>query len=286
MKNKFIKGIFIVFLLVSLKAFSQDMQGIAVYQTKTKLDMNFDESRIPPDRLKRIQEMMKNQLEKTYDLTFNKTASIYKEEEKLDQPTQGRGMRFTIFGGASSGVQYKNIQEKKSVKEEEFSGKNFLIVDELTPYDWKLEQETKMIGNYMCFKATSVYKEEKKEAIRFGPPLRENNEDDKEKEEKPKEMVDVVITAWYTLDIPVSNGPGKYWGLPGLILEISDGNTQILCTKITMNTKEKTDLSEPTKGKEVTQAEFDEIIAKKMEEMRERFRNERQKNDGRGMMRF
>ena len=286
MKNKFIKGIFIVFLLVSLKAFSQDMQGIAVYQTKTKLDMNFDESRIPPDRLKRIQEMMKNQLEKTYDLTFNKTASIYKEEEKLDQPTQGRGMRFTIFGGASSGVHYKNIQEKKSVKEEEFSGKNFLIVDELTPYDWKLEQETKMIGNYMCFKATSVYKEEKKEAIRFGPPSRENNEDDKEKEEKPKEMVDVVITAWYTLDIPVSNGPGKYWGLPGLILEISDGNTQILCTKITMNTKEKTDLSEPTKGKEVTQAEFDEIIAKKMEEMRERFRNERQKNDGRGMMRF
>jgi GLPGLI family protein len=33
---------------------------------------------------------------------------------------------------------------------------------------------------------------------------------------------DVTITAWYT-EIQVNQGPENYWGLPGLILEINDG---------------------------------------------------------------
>jgi GLPGLI family protein len=37
--------------------------------------------------------------------------------------------------------------------------------------------------------------------------------------EMPK---DVTITAWYTPEIPVNQGPENYWGLPGLILEIND----------------------------------------------------------------
>ncbi len=50
---------------------------------------------------------------------------------------------------------------------------------------------------------------------------------------------EVTVTAWYTLDIPISQGPGEYWGLPGLILEVSEGRTAILCSKITLNPKEK-----------------------------------------------
>jgi GLPGLI family protein len=45
--------------------------------------------------------------------------------------------------------------------------------------------------------------------------------------EMPK---DVTITAWYTPEIP-NQGPENYWGLPGLILEINDGKTVILCRK-------------------------------------------------------
>jgi GLPGLI family protein len=30
----------------------------------------------------------------------------------------------------------------------------------------------------------------------------------------------VVTTAWYTPQIPVSNGPRNYHGLPGLIMEV------------------------------------------------------------------
>tara|TARA_R110001583_G_scaffold86860_1_gene226720 strand:+ start:56549 stop:57412 length:864 start_codon:yes stop_codon:yes gene_type:complete len=284
MNNFLLKSttLLIVLMVSSLQA--QDFQGKAMYQTKSSLNMDFAGSGIPADRIKKMKERMKNQLEKTYVLTFNKTASIYKQEEKLDQSSKGRGgMRFMMMGGIGSGKYYKNSQTKTLAKENEFSGKNFLIKDDLITYEWKMEQETKMIGENLCFKATTVIERPVRNTnFRFG---RRNNKEE-EKKEEPKETVMelIIVTAWYTLDIPVSHGPDDYWGLPGLILEVSDGNTQILCTKIVMNPKEKTDITEPTKGKVVSQKEYDEILKNKMKEMRERMGNEREKSGGHRIM--
>ena len=283
MNNIFLKITSVILFLTVTSISAQDFQGQAVYQTKSTLDMDFAGSGIPADRIKRIKEMMKNQLEKTYTLSFNKTASIYKEETKLDQAGNARGgMRFMMMGGAGSGKYYKNTQAKKSSRERELSGKNFLIKDDLITYEWKMEEETKMIGENLCFKATTVIERpERTNNIRFG--RRNNNDDDKEEEENEEvKMEQVIVTAWYTLNIPVSHGPGDYWGLPGLILEISEGNTQILCTKIVINPKEKEEIAEPKKGKVVSQKEFDEIQTQKMKEMRERFGNERKKSGGGG----
>jgi len=282
MINILLKSIVLVFLLIQTALSAQDFQGSAVYQTKTKFEMDLSSSGIPADRMKRIQEMMKNQLEKTYILTFDKTASIYKEEEKLDQGAGGRGgMRFMMMGGGATGKYYKNIQTKTLAKENEFSGKNFLIKDSLKTYEWKMEQETKMIGENLCFKATTII-EMPASANNFTFGRRNNDNKDEEKEEEEKiELVPVI--AWYSMDIPVSHGPGDYWGLPGLILEINAGNTQILCTKIVINPKEKADISEPSKGKVVTQKEYDEILKEKMKEMRDRMRNEREKSGDGGM---
>jgi GLPGLI family protein len=82
----------------------------------------------------------------------------------------------------------------------------------------------------------------------------------------PKEN---IITAWYCPEIPINQGPENYWGLPGLILEVSDGKTIILCSKIVMNSKDKVEIKPVAKGKEVSQTEYNEIIKKKMEEMQE-----------------
>lgn len=76
------------------------------------------------------------------------------------------------------------------------------------------------------------------------------------------------IEAWYTLQIPVSNGPAEYWGLPGLILEVSAGNTTILCSKIILNPKEKLTIVAPDKGKEITKSDYQKTIQEKMLEMR------------------
>lgn len=83
------------------------------------------------------------------------------------------------------------------------------------------------------------------------------------------------ITAWFTPEIPVNQGPEMYWGLPGLILEVNDGKTVILCSKVVLNSKDKAEIKAPTKGTVVTQKEFDETVTKKMEEWR-------QMNQGRG----
>lgn len=284
MKSILLKSTTVLILFISSFAFAQDFQGKAIYQTKTTLDMDFANSGIPADRIKMIQERMKSQLEKIFELSFDKVASIYKEEIKLDQSAGGRGgMRFMMMGGGASGDYYKNTQTKMAVKENEFSGKNFLIKDVLKTYEWKMEQETKMIGQNMCFKATTVIEVPVRPEFRFGRRNAEQNNKDRaekeEKEEAPK-MEQIIVTAWYALDIPVSHGPGDFWGLPGLILEVAYGDTNILCTKIVMNPKDKVEIKEPSKGKEVSQKEYDEIIAEKMKEMQERFRNERQKSGG------
>ncbi|MBP8792459.1 MAG: GLPGLI family protein [Lutibacter sp.] len=279
----------ILFLLMSIVVKSQDFQGVATYQTKTKFSIDLSTSGIPADRIKMIEERMKSQLEKTFTLNFNKTASIYKEEQKLSQSEglggpgggPGGGMRMMMMGGNATGNYYKNTATKTSTKENEFSGKNFLVKDNLVSYDWKMEQETKMIGNYMCFKATTIVEMAEKQSFNFRRP--EDRKEEEKAPEKPK-MEPVIVTAWYSLDIPVNHGPDDYWGLPGLIFEISYGETNIMCTKIVLNPKEKTTIEEPSKGKVVTQLEYDTIVEEKTKEMRERFQDERQKsgNEGRG----
>lgn len=82
----------------------------------------------------------------------------------------------------------------------------------------------------------------------------------------PKE---ITITAWYTPEIPINQGPEGYWGLPGLILEVNDGKTVILCSKVVLNSKEKVEIKAPNKGKETSQKEYDETVTKKMKEMSE-----------------
>jgi len=76
----------------------------------------------------------------------------------------------------------------------------------------------------------------------------------------PKE---ITITAWYTPEIPVNQGPEGYWGLPGLILEVNDGKTTILCSKVVLNSKDKVEIKAPTKGKVVTQKDYDDTVIKK-----------------------
>ena len=60
----------------------------------------------------------------------------------------------------------------------------------------------------------------------------------------------VEVVAWFTPEIPVSTGPSWYQGLPGLILEVNDDKTTILCTKIVLNPDEKSKIKRPKKGRQ------------------------------------
>jgi len=259
----------------------QDFQGKAYYESKTTIDMdNWGGGQLSEERKKQIAERMKSMFEKTYVLIFNKTESIYKEEEKLEAPGQSRGfgmMMSSFIGGA----QYKNVKNNQLLQEQEFFGKQFLIRDSLPNLVWEMGNETKQIGQYTCFKATAT---KKVDEMDFNSMRRRSSDDDNKKEkdstktkvsddpmdeiEVPKE---VLVTAWYTPQIPVNNGPGEYWGLPGLILEVNADRTTILCSKIVLNPKEKEEIKTPSKGKEVTKKEYNDIMKKKIAEMREMY---------------
>ena len=266
---------------------AQEFQGMAVYESKTStadFTKSFSGNRdITPEMQKQIEERMRKMFEKTFILNFDKTASIYKEEEKLDAPGQQGGGRMMSSMMGGGGTHYKNVKEKQFSVDKEFFGKEFVIKDSLPKYDWKLEGESKQIGSYTCFKATAVVKVSTSDFRNFRPKNRDKKEADKKPEtvkdstktaktnftddwEMPKEN---TITAWYCPEIPINQGPENYWGLPGLILEVNDGKTVMLCTKIVMNSKEKVAIKAVGKGKQVTQKEYDEIVKKKMEEMME-----------------
>lgn len=275
-------------LLCTTSIFAQNFQGKAYYQSKTTMDTdNWGGRELSEEQKKRIKERMKSFLEKVYILDFSKTASVYKEEEKIEAPGQGGrgGFGSMMMGSFSQGEQYKDVQKGVTIESKEFFGKQFLIKDSLPKLEWKMEGETKQIGKYLCFKATALKKVDELDFSSMRPRNRDNDKD-KTPEEKKQDSIkaakdpfsqidipkEILVTAWYTLDIPVNQGPGEYWGLPGLILEINAYRTTILCSKIVMNPEEKDPIEEPTKGKEVTRKEYNEIVKTKMEEMRDMYR--------------
>lgn len=116
-------------------------------------------------------------------------------------------------------------------------GEVFLVKENITPIDWSLTDNTKNIADYTCYEAIGVFRGR-------------------------------TYSAWFTLDIPVSAGPFKFTGLPGLILEISDQDKEFSwhCKSIALLTPEKEQLiKEPTIGKELTLPEFYELVEKIMD---------------------
>jgi GLPGLI family protein len=267
---KFSSLVYIALLSFSPNLNAQEFQGQAIYSSKAKMELGSFGARMSEGQKKQIQARLKNRLEKTYTLDFNKEESVFNEDEKIDAisgATDSWGDNF------SRGEQYKNVKEKALVQSQEFYGKKFLVKDKLAAIEWKMGAESKLIGQYMCFKATASVPTDELEWYNFSwGDLRETNTEAKTDstavETEELEIKTTEVEAWYTLQIPVSHGPGEYWGLPGLILEVSTGNTVMLCSKIVINPEEEIEIEAPDKGKEITKNDYQATIQEKMLEMR------------------
>ena len=271
MKPQIIKSsFFLLIMFVPLFLSAQDFQGKAYYFSKSTMELGRWGATMSEAQKKQIQERLKNRLEKTYILTFNKEESVFKEDEKIDAvsgATDSWGKNF------SPGEQYKNVKTKTLLQQQEFYGKQFLIKDDLLSIDWQIGKETKQIGKYMCFKATASIPTDDLTWYDFSwNKLRRQEEVKKDSitgEIKEPEVAMSEVVAWYSPQIPLSQGPLEYWGLPGLILEISVGNTTMLCSKIIMNPDEKSKIEAPDKGKMVTKKEYQETVVGQMQDMRD-----------------
>tara|TARA_B110000046_G_scaffold80973_1_gene89281 strand:+ start:124 stop:960 length:837 start_codon:yes stop_codon:yes gene_type:complete len=265
------KKILIIIIFFGLNGYTQDFQGKAYYMSKVNVNMDFMKN-MPPDRQAAIKGRMKTATEKNYILDFNSNASFFKEEERLDPNGQGGGFNWMQFvTGPEGGSIYKDLQSKTYINKKELFGKVFLVKDSIAPSKWVLTGETKKIGIYNAYKAT-ITKQVEERAFNFGNRQRDGGAPPEPPEMK---MRDVVMSAWFTPEIPVSTGPSMYGGLPGLILEVNDDRTTMLCTKVIINPKEKVKVKAPSKGKEVTSLEFEQIAKDKAEEMSNMYRGRR-----------
>ena len=86
-------NLFNIFSLIALTAFPffennslivQEFQGRAYYFSKTKMELGSWGARMSEAQKKQIKSRLKNRLEKTFVLVFNKNESLFYEEEKVD----------------------------------------------------------------------------------------------------------------------------------------------------------------------------------------------------------
>tara|TARA_B110000238_G_C16031024_1_gene397540 strand:+ start:307 stop:1050 length:744 start_codon:yes stop_codon:yes gene_type:complete len=233
------KLIIYTFFLLSVSLFSQ--KKISSGEINYEITMEVDENKLRKvsKKLKGSDyakesaiSILKNQGKTNFKLLFNTNESVFKEDESLKINDKKINLVKILIG---KGLFYTKKSSKKIINKEESFGEVFLI--EVPYLKWVLTQESKKIGKYLCYKATT----------------------EKEGENKKGKFVN-KITAWYTSELPINFAPKDYFGLPGLILELKEGNLLFKVSKIKLNLKEKIVLKEPVKGKKVTLEEYNKIV--------------------------
>ncbi len=169
---------------------------------------------------------------KYYELISNNRVSVY-QKQNVEEKETDNGV--TMIGTGGEDIIYKNHADKIYIKQTDFMSRTFLIEDTLQKNNWVITDDTLKIGEYQCKKAT----------------LKKGDND---------------ITAWFTNEVPSNEGPRDYYGLPGLILKVETGALIIEATNISV-IKEKVEIQKPTKGKKVTQEEFDKIKKEKIKNL-------------------
>ena len=253
-----IATLFLSFAL-ALSSQAQNNSGEVHYVSNATGDSSKDFSQAEKDRQN---ERLKKIHYKELVLKFTNTESYYKEKEslKVTENSAYRAGFLAASGAYSSAGIYKNLKTKQFTEEREFYGKIFLVKDSLPLLDWKLEKESKQIGEYTVYKATL----EKK--IDVGDVTMPSSIGE-------RKAASVIVTAWYTPQIPISLGPGMYQGLPGLILELNVHQTTILCEKVIIRPNSNLKVKASKRGEEVSLIEFDEIAVAKREEQQTLFKN-------------
>ncbi|MEM6641678.1 MAG: GLPGLI family protein [Bacteroidota bacterium] len=249
----------LVIMPVLYPAFGQ-MRGVAHYiSDRNMANLSFSGKQMDPATQAQLQAQLKKQFQKEYELTFNQSESIWKELEGLETTsapasTGVASIKVTTGGG----VTYKNAATKQLIERRESFGKLYLIKDKLPERKWVMTGNSKKIGDYQCSEA--IY-----ESIREKRKISFSNED-----KGSKTVMDTTeIKVWFTTEIPVPHGPDRHWGLPGLILEMTDGKVTYLCSKVILNPSKPVEIKVPKKGKVVSSEEYARIS----EEMAEKIIN-------------
>lgn len=90
-------------------------------------------------------------------------------------------------------VIFKNFPEGKLTVTDEIMPNDYIYEEPKSDFDWKLGNDTLTICGYLCYQART-------------------------------ELSGLKWTVWYTSEIALSDGPWKFYGLPGLILKAENSD--------------------------------------------------------------
>ncbi|MFY7739998.1 MAG: GLPGLI family protein [Flavobacterium sp.] len=237
--------LFFTFIGFTSIIFSQSVENekvIHVVYKMAKYDGENSEQRnkLNPEMKQIANDFDKAIAETEMDLFFNKTKSIFKKKEGLNQ--EGFANRFidAYIGGQ---LYYRDIESKEKIKQIDFSGEKFNVINSFEEYKWNITNESKEINGFKCYMATthlSVFSKQKNKTI------------------------ETDITVWFTPSIPYSFGPRGFDGLPGLVVEGSaNGKIYFYASTIDLDYKDKKiDFEKPKTGKYVTPEELENIQVK------------------------
>lgn len=217
---------------------------VVEYEVKTNLEEQLNKIKDP---ILREQVAKRLGTIKNYVLLHKENKSIYKERE-VDENVKNDGKialkneeEFNIKVIKMSdgkNLLYKDLETKKYLQQTSILQKPFLIKDNLQEFGWEKTTDKKIIGGFVCQKAR--LKDEKKNVV-----------------------------AWYTMSIPIKDGPGKYWGLPGLIVELTDSNQTF--SAVSIKKVEDLLLQKPTKGEVVSNTEYIKIRKNRMDALKQTY---------------
>lgn len=245
-----LKTFFLIFFLLAqcFSGVSQNISGEVIYAKNSNFeDIKNRLSNTGSEAQEKVfLEKLKNELKDTrYILTFSENESHYTKNKSLSNDSDKSALS-KLNLGSFKGEFYFNFKTKEAIHKKEFLGETMLVESPLTP-NWNLLKEKKNILGYKCLKAhLKIY-------------YKDINNNSKER----------LITAWYTPDLNIPFGPEKYNSLPGLILELEDGNCKIVAKELKLfDQGEKMKIKKPTGGQKITEGELEdkarEIIIEKM----------------------
>ena len=182
MYNKIFTAVFFSFLNVCFAQGYQMQYSSSVPKQQTNEGKSY---RVTYNLIMKIKQYDIN-TDITTVLEGNKNKSVYVENFSKNTTTSSSAELINIDANTFF---YKDHLTKKIVYSDHIKFKFFVIEDEIKSFDWILLPETKLISGYLCQKANCVFRGRE-------------------------------YFVFFTKEIPTSDGPWKFGGLPGLILEV------------------------------------------------------------------
>ncbi len=159
------------------------------------------------------------------ELVFDGKSSVFTsnkgKKDIIQQVDEASGQTDFWVEDEFGDVVYKNFVDKSMHLRQIVWQQPYISQESSMPrFEWTFDTAQRYIGKFLCRKATTSF--------------RGRN-----------------FTAWFTPEIPISDGPWKFWGLPGLILEAKDekGEYSFVAESINYPAKEVTTIiAKPTDG--------------------------------------